>query len=117
MQLEAHYRLEAATKEALLEELQNGGTDTLMLFAHWKSRGRITPLEAREPAEVLVCGNPLASGFNGDRREIRIWDEIAFYTRIATKSGEDIPMPLSWSNVHTVRRVAYFITELQRVGK
>ena len=50
------------------------------------------PAQTVEAAEVAVRGDPLAAGFDGERSEVGIRDEIALRAGVDAQSLEDLPV-------------------------
>jgi hypothetical protein len=52
-------------------------------------------IAAREPAEVAVGGDPLASRLDRQRGEVGVGRQVALDARRPTEAGEDVPVALA----------------------
>jgi hypothetical protein len=59
----------------------------------------VAPAQARKPAVVTICCNPLAPRFDSQRRKKRICYQVAPNASHSAEIHEDLPVPLSWGDV------------------
>ncbi len=74
----------------------------------------MAPTQTLEPGEVAVCGDPLATGFDGEGRQVGVGDEVSPGAGIKAQPFEEAPVPRSGVDHEGVWRSPKGVDERQR---